>query len=247
MADWIPYDTSDTPSLGVSVDVDFAEDGTFRKAHPNLLTITAAGFATDADGQPTDGSAQALFRLEQQLEVVCDEHDAAAVCTISGAGSYKIYVYAAGDEAATALRARVADLQITIDVQSQRDDAWATYEHYVLRGEELEEARDNDQIAQMDEAGEELSRQFEVVFDCELPEGKEHAALTALANAGFAVSEESYDGVIEASRAMVVTPENLKAARAAIIRVISPLGGTYEGWGIDPDANDDEIADDDED
>lgn len=244
MADWIPYETSDTPSLEVSVDVDFAEDATFRNAHPNLLTITASAFSTDSDGQPTDGSAQALFSLEQQLESVCDEHDAAAVCTVSGAGSYKIYAYAAGTEAGEALRDRVAGLQIKIDVQSQRDDAWATYERYVLRGEELEEARDDDQIAQMDEAGEDLTQQFDVVFDCEIPEGKEAAALQALRKAGFDTEEESYDGVIEASRAMQVTPENLKAARTQIVSAITPLGGTYEGWGIDPTADEAEYEDD---
>jgi hypothetical protein len=246
MADWIAYETSDTPSLEISVDVDFADDDSFRKTHPNLLTITASQFAIDPDGQPTDGSAQALFSLEQQLEAVCDEHDAAAACTVSGAGSYTIYAYAADTEAANALRARIAGLQIPVDVQSQRDDAWATYERYVLRGEELEEARDNDQIAQMDEAGEDLSEEFHVVFDCEIPEGKEDAALRALANAGFDTEEESYDGVVEAGRTMLVTPENLKAARADIMRIIAPFGGTYEGWGIDPDAGQEE-PDDDED
>jgi hypothetical protein len=245
MADWIPYETSDTPSLEVSVDVDFADDDAFRKAHPNLLTILASGFATDPDGQPTDANAQALFNLEQQLEAVCDEHDAAAVCTVSGAGSYTIYAYAAGGEAAPALQERVAGLQIGITIKSERDDAWATYERYVLRGEELEEARDNDQIAQMDEAGEDLTQEFDVLFDCEIPEGKEEAALEALRNAGFDTEEESYDGVIEASRAMLVTPENLKAARADIVRVIKPLGGTYEGWGIDPDIDEDEPDDED--
>lgn len=245
MADWVPYETSDTPSLEVSVDVDYADDDAFRKAHPNLLIITASQFASDPDGQPTDGSAQALFSLEQQLEAVCDEHDASAVCTVSGAGSYKIYAYAATDDAATALRGRVAGLAIAIDVQSQREDNWATYERYVLRGEELEEARDSDQIAQMDEAGEDLSAEFVVVFDCEVPEGKEVAALNALAAAGFDVEEEVYDGVVEASRSMLVTPENLKAARAEIVRAITLLRGTYEGWGIDPDADEYESADDD--
>jgi hypothetical protein len=245
MADWIPYETSDNPSLEVSVDVDFADDATFRKAHPNLLTITASAFSTDPDGQPTDSSAQALFSLEQQLEAVCDEHDAAAVCTVSGAAGYTIYAYAAGTEAAEALRSRVTGSQIAIDVQSQRDDAWSTYERYVLRGEALEEARDNDQIAQMDEAGEDLTQEFDVIFDCEVPEGKEDAALRALVAAGFETEEESYDGVVEASRAMLVTPENLKAARADIMRAITPLGGTYEGWGIDPTADEDEPDDED--
>ena len=244
MADWIPYETSDTPSLEISIDVDFADDDTFRKAHPNLLTISASQFATASDGQPTDASAQALFSLEQQLEAVCDEHDAATVCTISGASSYKIYVYAAGTDAAAALRERVAGLQIAIDVQSTRDDAWTTYERYVLRGEELEEARDNDQIAQMDEGGEDLAQKFDVVFDCDIPEGKEAAVLQALRNAGFDTEDESYDGVVEASRTMNVTLQNLKAARADIMRVIAPFGGTYEGWGIDPDADEAEYADD---
>ena len=244
MADWIPYETSDTPPLEISIDVDFADDDTFRKAHPNLLTITASQFASDPDGQPTDASAQALFSLEQQLEAICDEHDAATVCTISGASSYTIYVYAAGADAAAALRERVAGLQIGIDVQSTRDDTWTTYERYALRGEELEEARDNDQIAQMDEAGEDLARAFDVVFDCDIPEGKEAAVLQALRNAGFATEDESYEGVIEASRSMVVTPQNLKGARAEIVRIITPLGGTYEGWGIDPDTDEAEYEDD---
>jgi hypothetical protein len=97
----------------------------------------------------------------------------------------------------------------------------------------------------MDEAGEDLTQAFDVIFDCEVPEGKEDAALRALAAAGFETEEESYDGVVEASRAMLVTPENLKAARADIMRAITPLGGTYEGWGIDPTADEDEPDDED--
>ncbi len=248
MADWIPYETSDNPSLEVSIDVDYADDDPFRKNHPFLLTVTASRFPTDSDGQPTDASAQALFTLEQQLETVCDEHDAATVCTVSGTGKYDIYAYAAGPEAAAALGDRVRGLAIDVDVSSRREDNWATYERFVLRGEELEDARDNDQIAQMDEAGEDLAAPFLVVFDVDVAEGKETAAANALASAGFAVSEEPYDTdtVIEASRSMIVTPENLKAARTDILRAVAPFGGTYEGWGIDPDEEgaDDLDADD---
>jgi hypothetical protein len=54
--------------------------------------------------------------------------------------------------------------------------------------------------------------------------------------------------VIEASRSMLVTPQNLKAARADILRAIAPFGGTYEGWGIDPDEEGaDDLVEDDED
>jgi len=250
MADWIPYETSDNPSLEVSVDVDFADDDPFRKTHPFLLTVTASRFAADADGQPTDASAQALFTLEQQLESVCDEHDAATVCTVSGTGKYEIYAYAGGPEAAAALGERVRGLAIDVDVSSRREDSWATYERFVLHGDELEEARDNDQIAQMDEAGEDLDEPFLVVFDVDVPEGKEAAATKALASAGFDVSEEPYDTdtVIEASRSMLVTTENLKAARTDIMRAIAPFGGTYEGWGIDPDEEGgDDVDSDDED
>jgi hypothetical protein len=250
MADWIPYETSDNPSLEVSIDVDYADDKPFRKDHPYLLTVTASRFPADADGQPTDASAQALFALEQQLEAVCEEHDAATVCTVSGTGKYEIYAYAAGDEAATALRDQVSGLTIGVDVASKREDDWATYERYALRGEELEDARDSDQIAQMDEAGEDLDEPFLVVFDVDVAEGKEAAAAKALASASFDVSEEPYDSetVIEASRSMLVTPQNLKAARADILRAIAPFGGTYEGWGIDPDEEGaDDLVEDDED
>jgi len=248
MADWIPYETSDNPSLEVSIDVDYADDDSFRKSHPYLLTVTASRFPTDDDGQPTDASAQALFALEQQLESVCDEHDAATVCTVSGTGTYEIYAYASGPDAGTALHDQVNGLTIGVDVTSRREDDWATYERYALRGEELEDARDSDQIAQMDEAGEDLDEPFLVVFDVDVPEGKEAAASKALASAGFGVSEEPYDSdtVIEASRSMLVTPGNLKAARTEILRTIAPFGGTYEGWGIDPDEEgaDDDVEDD---
>jgi Regulator of ribonuclease activity B len=102
----------------------------------------------------------------------------------------------------------------------------------------------------MDEAGEDLDEPFLVVFDVDVAEGKEAAAAKALASASFDVSEEPYDSetVIEASRSMLVTPQNLKAARADILRAIAPFGGTYEGWGIDPDEEGaDDLVEDDED
>lgn len=237
MSEWIPYETSDAPALEVSIDVDFDGDTAFQKSHPYLVKVTITRFATDDSGQPTEGAAEELFELEQRLEAATEENDAESVCTVSGSGKYEIYIYAAGAQAGAALKEDAGTASFSIDVSSERDDAWKTYGRYILRGDELEDARDSDQIAQMDEAGEDLSQPFTVIFDCDVPEGKEDAAAHALAAAGFDINEEAYDSetVIEASRSMLVTTANLKSARTDLARAIAPFGGTYEGWGIDPD------------
>ncbi|HUN29500.1 MAG TPA: DUF695 domain-containing protein [Alphaproteobacteria bacterium] len=248
MSEWIPYATSDAPSLEVSIDVDFDGDDDFVTSHPYLIRISITGFATDGDGQPTEAAAEELFDLEQRLEAVCEEHDAESVCTISGSGKYEIYVYAAG--AADTLKEALGGPSFSVEVSVERDDAWKAYERYILRGEELEDARDSDQVAQMDEAGEDLTQEFDVTFDCEVPEGSVGAARRALEAAGFDTPGETYDGVIPATRTMLVTVENLKAARTQIQRAIAPFDGTYDGWGIDPDEDqyeeDEDALEDDE-
>lgn len=247
MSEWIPYETSDAPSLEVSIDVDFDGDNDFKKSHRYLIRVSITHFATDPAGQPTEGAAEELFDLEQRLETACEENDAESVCTVSGSGKYEIFIYAAGMEAAAALKEDAAAASFSIDVTVDRDDAWKAYDRYILRGEKLEDARDADQIAQMDEAGEDLTQEFDVTFDCEVSEESESAATRALNDAGFETPPEVYDGVIPATRTMLVTVENLKAARTQIERAIAPFGGTYEGWGIDPDEDGADIDRDDED
>ena len=97
----------------------------------------------------------------------------------------------------------------------------------------------------MDEAGEDLTQEFDVTFDCEVSEGSEKAATRALDEVGFETPREVYDGVIPATRTMLVTVENLKTARTQIQRAIAPFGGIYDGWGIDPDEAEDEEDDED--
>ena len=242
MSEWIPYATSDDPSLEVSIDVDFDGDDEFQKSHPYLVKITITRFATDGDAQPTEAAAEELYELEQRLEAACEEHDAESVCTVSGSGKYEIYLYAADAAAAAGLKEGARAGSLFVDVSAERDDEWKVYERYILRGDELEDARDSDQIAQMDEAGEDLSRPFDVIFDCAIPDGSVRAAIGALRSAGFETSEEDevFDTVVQATRSMLLTLENLKRARDDIERVIAPLNGTYEGWGIEPDENGDD-------
>jgi Family of unknown function (DUF695)/Regulator of ribonuclease activity B len=243
MSEWIPYETGDAPSLEVSIDVDFDGDDDFKKTHPFLVRVSITHFAIDDGGQPTEAAAEELFDLEQRLESACEESDAESVCTISGSGKYEILIYAAGMDAAAALKEDAATASFSIDVTVDRDDAWKAYDRYILRGEKLEDARDADQIAQMDEAGEDLTQEFDVTFDCEVSEGSESAAARALNDIGFETPRDVYDGVIPATRTMLVTVENLKAARTQIARAIAPFSGTYEGWGIDPDEAEDEEDD----
>jgi len=249
MPDWISYQTGDEPSLEVSVDVELDDDRDFRADYPYAVTIAASGFSVDTDGQPTEAAAEQLFTLEQRVESACEEHDAESVCTVSGAGRYIIYAYAANAEVDTALREALAGLKPPVTVSVERDDQWQTYERYVLRGEQLEDARDADQIAQLDEEGEDLDQPFEVIFDCNVPDARASEALQALRQAGFETLNESDDegDEIQAVRTMSLTPQNLKAARAEIVRIVTPLGGAYDGWGIDPDDEEFEESDEESD
>ena len=246
MSEWITYESSDDPSLEVSIDVDFDGDDEFKKSHPFLIKMRITGFVTDEGGQPTESAAEELFELEQRLEGACEQNDAESVCTVSGSGKYEIYIYAAGAEAAVALKEDAGGASLSLDVTAERDDQWKAYERYILRGNELEDARDSDQIAQMDEAGEDLTQEYDVTFDCAVPDKSVKAALHALNEAGFDTPSDVYDDVIPATRSMLLTVQNLKTARTQIERAIAPFSGTYEGWGIDPDGVD-ELDDDEND
>lgn len=233
MPDWVPYETNSTPALEVSIDMDYADDAAFRSAHPFRITVTAKHFATDADGQPSDEAATALFALDEFVETFAAGHDAAVVCTASGDGAYRIYVYAATPAAAPALGESLADREPAVDVRSDRDDAWALYAQYALSGEELEAARDYDQIEQMQDAGEDISLPWRVTFDAVVEETRYHEAREALANAGFAIDNEYIDNTVAGTVTLTLTPDTIKAARTKFMAALANFSPSYEGWGAD--------------
>ncbi|MDP9016736.1 MAG: ribonuclease E inhibitor RraB, partial [Candidatus Eremiobacteraeota bacterium] len=163
-------------------------------------------------------------------------------CTVSGGGVFRLYGYAAESGIDGIVRNAIATLAFRSDVQSAADPAWENYDRYALRGEELEEARDNEQLEQLQESGEDLSAEFETAFYINFDSVEQaRGGAAALAKAGFQVSSAEVDSLMEganevmASRAMVMTPPTLKEARAQATAAISPFGGRYNGWGAYPE------------
>lgn len=243
MPEWIPYETSDEPALEVSIDVDLDEDAAFRKSHPYAVTLAVSGFPVDAGGQPDDTTAETLFGLEQRADTICSGSDAALACTVSGDSKYLLIAYAASNALEAALREALTGHSFAMDVRSERDDAWAVYERYALRGDDLENARDADLILQMQEAGEDLSQEYAVTFEWSLQNKRSlDAALQALRNAEYDVPNELYDDIIPVTVEMFITEEDLQDARAAIAQVLAPYQARYEGWEFDA-LEDEELAD----
>ncbi|HVA28971.1 MAG TPA: ribonuclease E inhibitor RraB [Candidatus Baltobacteraceae bacterium] len=234
MPEWIPYETDDEPALEVSIDVDLDGDAAFRAAHPYLVTVTVTGFALEAGGQPNDTAGEAIFDLEQRAEAACTARGATPAFTVSGDGRYRLFAYAASDAIVAPLRAALADSAMIVEVSGKRDDAWATYDEYALRGDDLEDARDADLIEQMLESGEDLSREYVVTFEWSMQnEAVVDAAIEALEKAGFDVPEELYDDIIPVGKTMTITPENLEDTRKALGKVLAPFNARYEGWEAD--------------
>lgn len=241
MPEWIPYETDDEPSLEVSIDVDLDGDVALRKTHPYLVTVTVTGFAPGADGQPDDAAAEGIFALEQRAEATCAAHGATPAFTVSGDSRYQFFAYAPTGEVDAPLREALAGAGFSVEVKSSRDDAWAAYEEYALRGDDLESARDCDLIEQMEESGEDLSQEYLVSFEWTIRnESALDAALAALRDAGYEVPQELYDEIIPVETQMLITPEALHDARTAMTKVLAPYQPSFEGW--EADALEDEEA-----
>lgn len=200
-------------------DAELLDDQEYRSAYPTALIITVTGFDTDAQGEPTDLAAQALFGYEQALETALDEHDCEIVVTVSDPNTYIILGYTASPEAESAARAVACPFKA--DVRTEHDESWKHYEEYALRGEELEEARDDEQISQLVDEGIEEGEEVTLVFDVFLPEHDEENLPTDV------------EDVL--AQTVKLTPDAVKAARQKVQAAIKKYNGVYEGWGVDED------------
>lgn len=239
MAEWISYESADEPPAEVSIDVDFDEDAEFKKAHPYAAIVTVSGFPTGSDGQPDDATANALYEMESGIEAALNASGGVLAMTVSEDAKFTLYGYVEDASNVDLLRT-VTQPSLSVDVQSERDDAWANYERYILRGEELEQARDAEQLEQLDEAGALLDEPVEVSFYLEFESSDGlRDALPQLRSAGYNVPEISAeyfsDEGMTVSREMVLSPESLSAERAKIDAIIEQHGGAYDGWAVDED------------
>lgn len=215
MPEWISYDLD--PAGAVTFDAEVLDDKEFRAAYPVALIITVTGFETDEDGDPTDLAAQSLFGYEQAIEAALEEHDCDIVASASESKTYTIIAYAETTDAEST--ARAVPCAFKVDVRSERDENWTHYEKYALRGDELEQARDDEQISQLEDEGFEQGEEINIFFDVFFPDRED-------------IPED-----IEPLMAVTVKlePEAIKVAREKLVSAIARYNGVYEGWGIDDD------------
>ena len=220
MPEWISYDQESAGA--VMFDAELLDDQEYRSAYPTALIIEVTGFDADAQGEPTDLAAQALFGYEQALEGALEEHDCEIVVTVSDPNKYIIIGYAPSADVEGSARAVACPFKA--DVRTERDDTWKHYEEFALRGEELEEARDDEQISQLVDEGIEEGEEITLVFDVYLPDHDQY-------------DEENFPTEIAdiLTQTVKLTPEAVKAARQKVQAAIKPFNGVYEGWGVDED------------
>ena len=217
MPEWISYDQESAGA--VMFDAELLDDQEYRSAYPTALIITVTGFETDADGDPTDLAAQSLFGYEQALEAALGEHDCDIVVTVSDPSTYTILAYTDSSDVEGAARAVACPFKV--DIRTESDASWSHYEKYALHGDELEEARDDEQISQLVDEGIEEGEEITLVFDVFLPEHDEENLPPEVENV-----------LVQEVR---LTPEAVKAARQKVQAAIKPFNGVYEGWGVDED------------
>jgi regulator of RNase E activity RraB len=239
MAEWISYESADAPPAEISIDVDFDEDDEFRETHPHAAIVTVSGFRAGGDGQPDDQTADALYELESGIEAALNASGGALVCTVTEGAKFTLYGYVEEASNLEMLRS-VSQPALKIDIRGERDDAWKFYDEYILRGEELEEARDAEQLEQLEEAGADLDAPVVVSFYIEFPSNDRlRDALPPLQKAGYTVPEISAeffsDEGVTVAREIVLTLENLMSERTKINAIVAPFEGQYDGWGVDED------------
>jgi hypothetical protein len=237
MAEWISYESADVPPAEVSIDVDFDDDAQFKTAHPYAAIVTVSGFSGDAEGQPNDSTADVLYDLERQVESALNASGGSLVCTVSEDSKFTLYGYVADTANADAL-ASISLSSLQVGARSERDDTWENYGRYILRGEELEAARDAEQLGELEDIGAFLDEPVDVSFYLEFDNTQSlRDALPALRNAGYTVPQ--FEGVIDDGmtvvRNMLLTAENLAAVRANLQHVTAPYNGRYDGWSADED------------
>lgn len=237
MTEWISYESSDEPVSEVSIDVDLDDDADFRQEHPVAIIVTARGFDADSDGQPNGAQSDGLYELEQAVERAFSENEGALTCTVTADGSFRLYGYAATSAAEAAVRGAASSNAFRVDVRSESDADWSHYEANILRGEELEEARDEDQIEQLAEGGNDMNAYYDVDFALEFDTYDDaRASVAALQEAGFLANDplgDIQEREVSAVRTMQLTPEALKAARLQLQSIIAPHSGHYAGWGAE--------------
>jgi len=245
MAEWIPYEHPGDATLEVSIDVDFDDDAAYRSAHPFAVTVTLAGFLLDDGGQPDGTVVDQLYELEQRVDAACEANDAAMACTLSGDGRYRMVAYASSQSIDVPVREALEGSPFRSEVRIDRDDKWTTYETYVLRGDDLEHARDADLIEQLYEAGEDVTASCQVVFEWEIPDQSRLSAATrAIIAAGYGGPEtsdstepvqhfdEDVEFVVDCYVTMALSADGLAAERKKQAALLGPFGARYLDWEL---------------
>jgi hypothetical protein len=240
-SEWLSYDDNDAAGAPAVVDFDAALEGAERPAYAHRIDLTVRGFTPDADGLPVDAAEDQLYGVERQLEALLGDGGVIAVSVASG-GSFTWHAYARDASHDADLESAARESGLATSLSGADDPQWQTYARYALVGEELECARDCEQLEELSNEGVDLSVPREIDFDYEFPDPQSAAA----AYEAFTDEDDDRDRIgghvdgdvtIHVPRVVVPTPDAIRLARIELNALFVSRGGTYAGWGMDPDGD----------
>jgi hypothetical protein len=248
-SEWLSYDDSDAGGKPVVVDFDARfDDASERGANDYRIAVTVSGFSTDADGLPDDAAEDELYDVGQRIESALGERGVLAF-SLAGSSAFAWHAYASDSSLTPALEKAARADGLDVSSSGTNDPQWSEYERYALTGEDLEQARDCEQLEELTEAGDDLRAEHDISFDYEFPSHEAAvAAQHALAAAGMPATDLFGDVIAEDSgvdtivRRLVPTPEAISRERARLNAIVVPCGGTYAGWGTEQVDGDDDAS-----
>ncbi|HTU83210.1 MAG TPA: DUF695 domain-containing protein [Candidatus Acidoferrales bacterium] len=238
MSEWLSY-TRDEGGAPAVVDFNAElDDRDVRAQCATCISLVLSGYQCDAGGMPTDSVDDELYALERRLEDALDARGGVLAATLAQKGTYEFLAYAPADlSQACADLARAAGFAVA-SYAAADDPQWTRYARLALSGDELEDARDREQLEELETAGEDLERAREIFFDFDFPDGERaEAARTAFGGGTIEAAGATDDEGTEVQTVFVAVPtlEAVRAERTRLSAIALRFGGVYRGWGTDPD------------
>ncbi|HTX58144.1 MAG TPA: DUF695 domain-containing protein [Verrucomicrobiae bacterium] len=236
MTEWLSYSAAIDGAPGVvDIDVDLA-DPEVQEQYPVAIELSVRGFEADSSGLPTDRADDVLYALEEAIETALG-NDGVLALTLAASGSYRFVSYATEAAFEQAVRDTAVKAGLEPSSSSAGDPQWSRYAAWALSGEALEQARDREQLEELESVSNGLGNALEIEFDYEFSDERSaQAALDALGAAGAAGEADfGEQAIVHVRRALAPTPEAIGGERARLNAVVARYGGAYLGWGCDPE------------
>lgn len=230
--------TDEASSVMTEVEMDYIETAP-QEERPWLLWAFFKMNEVDEKGFPTASELSGLQAAAMSLEeALTSELDAVYVGQRYAEGWMELYFYAPTAKRFQTIVTEHASARYVFDSGSSRDAKWEYY-RYTLYPDALmqQQIQSRDIIAELKEAGDDLSRSREVEHYLQFQtEANAKRAGEKLALEGFAVKEISYDSGEEYAHVLTLTKEHcideelLEKLARTLTEAASKEHGLYAGW-----------------